>query len=346
MLEPGSGKWRTYDEGLFMPRRGADAPKPLKPSLFIGSSTEGMPFAEAAQEELSRSAEVVRWDQGNFKPGWNTLGSLIEIGRSYDFVMLIATGDDVVRVRGRQTSAVRDNLLFEFGLFIGLLSQDRVFYVYDDDAKPRIPSDLAGQTHLSFTRLRDPAIHGDRDRAAMGPACSQIRKAIEKKGKRFHWLDPDKAITEELPPEVLSLKLMDNRDPRVAKPLKDRAPTVLMIEDHFRSSSSMASLLYMFDFHVINCYDGKVGLEQALARRPDIIILDRQLPSLDGLAVCKALKGTGAAKTIPLIMLSGYTEPDDEVAALRAGVDDFIGKPCDVRVLVQRMKKLLNMQED
>src|SRR4051794_12300996 len=102
-----------------MTRRSEVVPEQVyTPTLFIGSSKEALDWAKAAQAELSDAAVVSRWDQGNFPSGWNTLRSLLQIADSYDFTLMIASGDDVVVSRGRQSYAPRDNVLLEYGLFL------------------------------------------------------------------------------------------------------------------------------------------------------------------------------------------------------------------------------------
>jgi hypothetical protein len=157
----------------------------LNPSLFIGSSSEGLPVARALQAELDDICEPVVWSQGVFGPTGTTIGSLLERARSSDFAVLVVTPDDSVVIRGVEVSAARDNVIFELGLFLGALDPQHVFVIQPYDQDLHLPSDLAGVTCLKYRQDR-------RDRnlqAAIGPAASTIRDKIDRErissGQRF-----------------------------------------------------------------------------------------------------------------------------------------------------------------
>lgn len=73
----------------------------MKPRLFIGSSTEGLPIARAIQEELQDIVYAKVWDQGTFKPSSTTLDDLLEILRESDFGIFVFSPDDILRLRER-----------------------------------------------------------------------------------------------------------------------------------------------------------------------------------------------------------------------------------------------------
>lgn len=93
----------------------------MKPRLFVASSSEQLDLAHAAQENLDRDAEVTVWDQGIFEPSRNTMASLLDQLDSSDFGLFIFAPDDVTAMRDRTHSTVRDNVIFELGLFAGRL---------------------------------------------------------------------------------------------------------------------------------------------------------------------------------------------------------------------------------
>ena len=84
-----------------------------KPSLFIGSSTEGKSYARALQENLEEDAECTVWDQDVFKLTKDTLGSLLDTLSQSDFGAFLFTPDDLVTLRGEAFQAARDNVVFE-----------------------------------------------------------------------------------------------------------------------------------------------------------------------------------------------------------------------------------------
>jgi CAP12/Pycsar effector protein, TIR domain len=149
-----------------------------EPSLFIGSSSEGLPVARALQVELDQVCEPLVWSQGVFEPTGTTIGSLLETSRSSDFAALVLTPDDWVVTRGTELPVARDNVVFELGLFLGTLGPRRVFIIQPRDLGLTLPSDLAGVTRLDYRHDR-----ADRNlQAAIGPAASRIRERFSTEG--------------------------------------------------------------------------------------------------------------------------------------------------------------------
>ncbi len=150
-----------------------------KPVVFIGSSTKGEFIAYAIQENLEKDADVQVWTQGIFELGSSYLESLIKELDTADFAILVLTEDDITISRNHQTTAPRDNVLFELGLFMGRLGRDRSFFVYDKNKNLKIPSDLSGISGATF------AMHQSGNVAAsLGAACNKIRKAIMSTGPK------------------------------------------------------------------------------------------------------------------------------------------------------------------
>jgi predicted nucleotide-binding protein/predicted ester cyclase len=152
----------------------AASSRPERPRVFIGSSVEGLPVAEAIQFDLQYFADVTLWDQGVFHLTEATLTALTQAADQSDFAILVLTADDVVTRRGKTIVTARDNVIFELGLFMGWLGPERVFIVYSRDDSPTLPSDLAGVTAATFAERAD----GNMD-AAVGPASIQIKRAME-----------------------------------------------------------------------------------------------------------------------------------------------------------------------
>jgi hypothetical protein len=148
-------------------------------TIFIGSSSEGLPVAEALQVNLDHVADVVLWSQGVFGLSGGTLGSLVEAAKKFDFAVLVLIPDDVATTRGKEKQIPRDNVLFELGLFMGALGRERCFIIYDRKSKIQLPSDLAGVTAATF----QPHASGEL-RPALGSASTEIKAAILKLGGR------------------------------------------------------------------------------------------------------------------------------------------------------------------
>ena len=147
--------------------------------MFIGSSAEGLPIAEAIQLNLDYACEVTIWSQGVYGLGQGTLGSLVDRLNDFDFAALILTPDDVTLSRDVIKQSPRDNVLLELGLFIGALGRERSFIVYDRGASLKLPSDLAGVT------LADYQTHSTGNlQASLGAATTLIKGTIDRMGKR------------------------------------------------------------------------------------------------------------------------------------------------------------------
>lgn len=150
-----------------------------KPNLFVVSSTESLNIAYAVQENLEDDADVTVWNQGVFTPSTYTLEAIIKATQKCNFGVFIFSPDDIVVIRDQEKKAVRDNVIFELGLFIGRLGKNRCFII-----KPReeqdldLPSDLLGLTLLTFSTTRSDS----NIRASLGPACNQIRQVMEELG--------------------------------------------------------------------------------------------------------------------------------------------------------------------
>jgi predicted nucleotide-binding protein len=121
-----------------------------KPRIFIGSSTEGVRIADAAQSVLDpHYAHAEVWNNSIFSSINVPLETLMESVLTYDFALFILQPVDEVNVRGVQTRSIRDNVIFELGLFLGKLGRKRVFFIAPSSAKMEelhLPSDLAGIT--------------------------------------------------------------------------------------------------------------------------------------------------------------------------------------------------------
>lgn len=150
-----------------------------RPSLFIGSSVEGLPYAKALQVNLDHALQVTIWSQGVFGLSGGTLEELTKKLEQMDFAVLVVTPDDLVTSRGEEKPAPRDNVLLELGLCIGALGRERSFIVYDRTSKIKLPTDLAGVTPATFHPHSDGNLE-----ATLGAASTQIEKKVLELGIR------------------------------------------------------------------------------------------------------------------------------------------------------------------
>jgi two-component system phosphate regulon response regulator PhoB len=94
-------------------------------------------------------------------------------------------------------------------------------------------------------------------------------------------------------------------------------------------------------YDVVCVETGEDCLRQARQRQPDLILLDLMLPGIDGLDVCKALKGEDKTRVIPIVMLTAKGDDADVVTGFELGADDYITKPFSAKVLIARIKAVL-----
>jgi DNA-binding response OmpR family regulator len=125
--------------------------------------------------------------------------------------------------------------------------------------------------------------------------------------------------------------------------LKER--TVLVIEDDAGMREFLKSALAPENFVVYTADGGEDGVKQALARRPDLILLDLVMPGVDGVAVCKALRKNKETETIPILVATGTPSTKQIEDSIVSGADDFVSKPIDVRDLIIRVRAMLQCKD-
>jgi len=149
------------------------------PKLFIISSAEALDVARAIRGALENEVFSTIWDEGVFFAGGYSLESLEKAVSESDFAVAIAQPDDIVESRGSRQSTLRDNVLFELGLFMGKLGRHRALLIHPHMAGLKLPSDLQGLTLLRYAP-------GDVDKLAeqLQPACDQILAIVKSLGVR------------------------------------------------------------------------------------------------------------------------------------------------------------------
>lgn len=120
---------------------------------------------------------------------------------------------------------------------------------------------------------------------------------------------------------------------------------VLIVEDEANIRQLVKYNLEKESFQVIEAEDGLQGLRLAKAEKPDLVLLDLMLPQMDGLEVCRSLKGNQATAALPIIMLTAKSEEIDKVIGLELGADDYMTKPFSPRELVARVKAVLRRSQ-
>lgn len=149
-----------------------------KPRLFIASSVESLAIAEAVNVNLDHEFEVTIWKNGTFKLSSNTIDDLVEKSSFVDFALFIFAPDDIATIRSRREHVVRDNVLFEMGLFIGAIGKERSFILKPRNEEMHLPTDLLGTTPADYDAERS-----DNDLvSATNRACSLIKSEVQRIG--------------------------------------------------------------------------------------------------------------------------------------------------------------------
>jgi hypothetical protein len=126
-----------------------DATSKPKPTIFVGSSREGLALVRSFQDLLSDVAVVMTWLEATLVPGITVLDQLLRSANRFDFAVFILTSDDAAGLRGRPRGHVPSLLYFEAGLLVGKLGVDRVSFIVPS-GEARLASDLAGISTLTY----------------------------------------------------------------------------------------------------------------------------------------------------------------------------------------------------
>jgi two-component system, cell cycle response regulator DivK len=116
---------------------------------------------------------------------------------------------------------------------------------------------------------------------------------------------------------------------------------ILVIEDQEDNRQILRDLLTSADFEVIEAEDGETGLAAAATHRPDLILMDIQLPKIDGYEATRRLKADAALHAIPVIVVTSYALAGDDGKARSAGCDGYISKPYSPRQLLAKVREYL-----
>ncbi len=205
-----------------------------KPRIFIASSTEALTVAEAININLDWSAETVLWTRSS--PSRNFIDVLAEHSKSVDFAAFICSPDDSAVMRGEEKKIIRDNVLFELGLFMGRLGKERCFVVQPRGSGQHIPTDLLGFTPLDYEENR---IDGDL-RSATQAVASQIRIVMERMGAIV-------LPSESIVPVKGEFRLVDSFPHEGDNILQDEIRKIYL---KFSTPVDRASALYIGNYYV------------------------------------------------------------------------------------------------
>jgi len=116
---------------------------------------------------------------------------------------------------------------------------------------------------------------------------------------------------------------------------------ILVVDDEVDLVKTIHFSLEVEGYTVLVSNDGEDALSQARKESPDLILLDIMLPKLDGYKVCRLLKFDERYKHIPILMMTAKTQEKDKILGMETGADEYITKPFDMDVLMEKIKEYL-----
>ena len=116
---------------------------------------------------------------------------------------------------------------------------------------------------------------------------------------------------------------------------------ILVIEDTEDNRQILRDLLGMAGYDMIEAHDGAEGVAQATAHKPDLILMDIQMPVMDGYEATRRIKADPALAAIPIVAVTSYALSGDEQKARDAGCNDYIAKPYSPRQMLAKVREIL-----
>jgi two-component system cell cycle response regulator DivK len=116
---------------------------------------------------------------------------------------------------------------------------------------------------------------------------------------------------------------------------------ILVVEDQADNRTILRDLLTASGFVVLEAEDGEAGVRLAMAERPDLILMDIQMPLVDGFEATRRIKADPALAAVPIIAVTSYALSGDEAKARGAGCDDYVAKPFSPRALLAKVRDWL-----
>ena len=118
--------------------------------------------------------------------------------------------------------------------------------------------------------------------------------------------------------------------------------TILVVEDNELNMKLVKGLIKIGKYRMLEAMDAESGIQLIREQRPDLVLMDIQLPGMDGLSATKIVKEDPALKDIPIVALTSYAMQGDEEKALEAGCTGYIAKPIDTRKFLETISQYLN----
>ena len=122
-------------------------------------------------------------------------------------------------------------------------------------------------------------------------------------------------------------------------------PRILVVEDNEDNRDSLSRRLERRGFEVLMAHDGRHGVEMAAAEKPDLILMDMNMPEMDGWEATRMIKSTPDAADVPVIALTAHAMTGDRERALESGCSDYHTKPVEFQKLLAQIETLLQRRQ-
>jgi two-component system cell cycle response regulator DivK len=117
--------------------------------------------------------------------------------------------------------------------------------------------------------------------------------------------------------------------------------TVLIVEDNEKNMKLARDVLQAKGYKTLEAVTGEDGVKLAREKKPDLVLMDIQLPGINGIEAFRQIRGDAATKAIPVVALTASVTPTDRTAITAAGFDAFLGKPINIKEFNETVRRLV-----